>query len=249
VNPVVAWKVCDQLSLAAGPTINYAKVVLRQGITPTSEFKFKGDDTDFGFTCGLLWQPLKKWSFGAKYHSATTMNFEGTASASGSISGASHSTASVPFAQFAAAGVSFRPNEKWNIEADVDWSDWHSLTTVTFNNTPLGNIPYPFNWKSSFLYELGVTRYLEKGYFVSAGYFFSQNSTSERDFTPTVPDTNLHVGSVGFGHKGVRWAWTLAGQIITGPDRVISQDTAFPAANGRYHWMNGSLDFSIRYHF
>jgi hypothetical protein len=94
-----------------------------------------------------------------------------------------------------------------------------------------------------------VTRYLEKGYFVSAGYFFSQNSTSERDFTPTVPDTNLHVGSLGFGHKGVRWAWTFAGQIITGPDRVISQDTAFPAANGRYHWMNGSLDFSIRYHF
>src|SRR5688572_13522518 len=36
VNPVIAWKVCPTLSLAAGPTINYSKAELKQGISPFS---------------------------------------------------------------------------------------------------------------------------------------------------------------------------------------------------------------------
>ncbi|MDB6016200.1 MAG: Membrane protein involved in aromatic hydrocarbon degradation [Pedosphaera sp.] len=251
INPVVAWRVCDHLSVAAGPTFNYSQVSLRQGIvTPGDEFRFKGDGTAFGFTCGVLWQPLEKWSFGAKYHSSTSVNYEGSAHTVGTGFGVptatTDSSGKLPFAQFASGGVSYRPNTNWNIEADIDWTDWGSLDTVTFNNTPLGNVPFPLNWKTSYLLELGATRYLDNGYFVSAGYFFSQNSTTERDFNPVVPDTDLHVGSVGFGHKGLRWGWTVAAQIITGPERTINNGTV---ASGEYHWLNGSLDFSVRYHF
>ncbi|MDB6112565.1 MAG: Membrane protein involved in aromatic hydrocarbon degradation [Pedosphaera sp.] len=256
INPVVAWKVCDELSLAAGPTIDYSQVMLRQGLfSPVpggDEFRFKGSGTDFGFTCGIMWQPFEMWSFGGKYHSATSVNYEGTASTEGLGLGNSHSTARLPFAQFAAAGISFRPTKKWNFEADVDWTDWDSMGTVTFKDTPLGNVPLPLNWKSSYLLEFGVTRYLENGYFVSGGNFFSQNSTSENDFNPVLPDTDLHVGSLGFGHKGERWAWTIAAQFITGPDRTVATSTPSligESANGKYHWMNASLDFSVRYHF
>jgi long-chain fatty acid transport protein len=258
INPVVAWKVCDQLSLAAGPTINYAQVLLRKGVVaPNDEFRFRGDGTDFGFTCGLLWQPFEMWSFGAKYHSATSINFEGSAhtvAGAGPIPTATtDSSARLPFAQFAAVGISFRPNKKWNFEADVDWTDWDSMGSTIFKNTPLGDQPFALNWKSSYLLEFGVTRYLENGYFVSGGYFFSQNSTSEKDFNPILPDTDLHVGSLGFGHKGERWAWTIAAQFITGADRTIGASTPNPfngeSANGNYHWLNGSLDFSVRYHF
>src|SRR5581483_157794 len=84
LHPVVAWKVCDQLSIAAGPTFNVAQVMFRQAVDPAGDkFQFHGDDHDFGYTAGLMWQPVEKWSFGANYHSATKMNFSGTSSALG----------------------------------------------------------------------------------------------------------------------------------------------------------------------
>lgn len=246
-NPVVAWKVTDSLSIAAGPTLNYSQVLLRQGVpvAGADPFQFRGDGYDFSAKCGVLWQPLEKWSFGAQYHGATTIKYDGHASIPNS---SVNTSAEVPFARFFSVGASYRPTKDWNFELDVDWTDWHSMKTITIKNSPLGPAPVPLNWQSSFLVELGGTRYLQNGYLVSAGYFFSQNSTSDANFTTVVPDTNLHVGSVGFGHQGEHLSWMLAAQVIAGPDRVVS--TAMdPAANGSYHWLNGSLNFSVRYHF
>jgi long-chain fatty acid transport protein len=256
INPVIAYQVCPSLSLAAGPTLNYARVKLKQGIiAPGDSFRFDGDDTDAGFNAGLLWQPFEKWSFGLNYRSETKMNFEGDVETRSAIvpSGKRTGTADMPFAQFAMAGISFRPNKDWNIEVGVDWTDWDSMNTVSFENTPLGTVNFPLNWQSSFLYELGVSRYFDNGYFVSAGYFFSENSTSEKNFNPILPDTDLHVGSLGFGYKGEHWRWALSGQIITGPARTVdsSQSTSAigQSANGKYKWFNQSVNFSVAYLF
>src|ERR1044071_865818 len=64
VNPVIAWKILPNLSIAAGPTVNYAKVVLRQGIGlgPGDKFIFEGNGWDIGATAGLLWKPHEKWA-------------------------------------------------------------------------------------------------------------------------------------------------------------------------------------------
>ena len=254
VNPVVAWRVNDQLSLAFGPTINYGDLNLRQGlIAPGDEFKFQGSDMDFGYNAGLLWRPHDQWSFGVKYHSDTTIKFNGTAHTRGVVgpipTAASRSTVSAPFAQFGAAGVSFRPTPRWNIEADVDWTDWASLDTVVFNNTPIGNVPFALNWKTSFLYELGVSYAFDNGYFVGAGYFFSGNSTSDANFNPIVPDTDLHVASLGVGYKGKRWSWAVSGQLIAGPNRQVTGSTSpsliGESANGSYQFFNQAINFSV----
>ena len=258
LTPVAAWKPHETLSLAIGPTINYAQIKIRQGVANaapnTDEFKFKGDDYDFGFSAGVLWQPHPRWSFGASYRSATTIAFAGTASYN--VTGAAaHTTASTDFPQVVIGGISFRPTPKWNIEANVDWTDWDTLKTVTFKGTRnIFGADYNFalNWESSFLYELGVTRYLSKGYFVSGGYFFSQNSISERYFNPIVPDTDLHVGSLGFGNRGKHWRWAVSGQIITGPSRTVSTPLTSAIAqtpNGKYHWFNQAVNLSVGYHF
>lgn len=252
LNPVVAWKVNDKLSLAIGPTVNYADVKLLQGVAaPGDFFHFRGHDFDLGFTFGALWQPVEKWSFGVKYNSATCINFSGHSVTS--YSPRTTTTAEASFPQFIVGGISFRPTPRWNIEANVDWTDWETLNTVTFKRTGQSNIDFPFNWRSSFLYHFGVTRYLDNGYYVSAGYFFSENSTSELNFNPIVPDTDLHVGSVGVGHKGKRWDWALSGQIITGPARVVSSSVSTSligeSANGRYRFFNQAVNFSITYHF
>jgi long-subunit fatty acid transport protein len=99
------------------------------------------------------------------------------------------------------------------------------------------------------MFEFGVTRKLPKNYFVSAGYIFSQNSSPDHDFNPVIPDTDLHLGSIGFGHKGKRWDWTVAYHFGYNPGREVNNDVTFPSANGNYQVLNHAFDVALTFKF
>jgi len=263
INPVVSWQATKSLSLAIGPTINYAKIKFNRGLFSSSSdyFEFRGENFAYGLTAGLLWQPHPKWSFGLNYRMDTTMDFKGSSAYTpgpGVPSSYARTTASVPFPSIVSGGISFRPTPKWNLEFDVDYINWDTLNTVNLEGTRnifRSDLPLPLNWHDSWQYKLGVTRYFDDGWFVSAGYFFSSDTTSSTYYTPAVPDTALHVGSVGFGHDGKRWHWALAGQIIAGPKRNISaapgntNPITTVSAEGKYQLFVPTLTFSVGYSF
>lgn len=253
VNPVVAWQPLPNLSFAVGPTINYGRVELRQGIFlpfAGDEFKFKGIGWDYGFTLSSRWQPSEKLSFGVNYRSPSEMTFRGHSVAM-PYAAEETTRATIQFPQYIMGGISYRPTPEWNFEFNIDWTDWDTLNTVTFEKAS-GNTPFAFNWQSSFLYEFGITRKLNHGYFASIGYFYSENSTSEVNFNPLTPDTNLHVGSLGIGRQLEKWSWAISYQIITGPARTINGSTPSIGgqnADGTFKFFNHSLNFSIGYKF
>jgi len=246
ISPILGWKITPSLSIAAGPTLNFTTLMLRQGAgIPGGEFHYRGNGFAVGGKAGILWQPLPRWSFGASYFSPTTVKYSGDSSFK-PLTGETKTKAEAEFPQFAIAGISFRPNTNWNIEVGVDWTDWDTLNTLVFEGTPFGDVPFPLNWKSSYLVHLGVSRYLRDGYWVAAGYFFSENSTTDRDFNPLVPDADLHVASLGVGHKGEKWSWALSGQIITGPEREINNGGGM---DGSYKFFNQAVNLSVAYRF
>jgi len=250
INPVVAYKPFESLSIAIGPTINYSAAKLRQGIAPPPapyELAFDGDAWSPGFNAGILWQPHPQWSFGAKYFSATTFDYDGVASfnpAAQFLPPPFKTKGHLDFPQIVTGGVSFRPTTNWNIEVDIDWTDWDTVKTAPIDRVGALQL----HWQSSFLYELGATRYFSKGYFVSAGFFYSEASTPERYYTPLVPDTDLYVLSLGIGQKGKHWSWSLAHQEIWGYFRTVSH-AIDPSVNGRYKLYTPSISFSVGYHF
>jgi long-chain fatty acid transport protein len=249
LNPVVAYQIGSSLSVAIGPNINYSQAKLRQQATaliPGSSFTFEGDDIGFGFNAGVLWQPHAKWSFGLNYRSASTIDYEGdgTFSPEPPLPAKTDSSAEFKFPQIITGGVSYRPTPDWNLEVNVDWTDWNTLNTVAIKNVG----PLPLNWESSFFYEAGVTRFLGKGYFMSAGYFFSEASTPDDNFTPIVPDTDLHIGSFGVGRKGERWDWAMAVQVIGGGYRKVTGNVN-PTVDGSYKIFTPTISGSISYRF
>lgn len=258
-NPVVAWKVLPSLSLAAGPTFNYSDIEFTRGlVTATDLFKYDATGFSLGFNAGALWQPITQLSFGANYRSSSTMDYGGLANYNNGAGGnkSAQTEAHVPFPQIASGGISYRPTPNWNFEADVDWSDWSTLGTVHLDGTKniFGfNLPIQFNWHDSWFYEFGATRYLPNGWSISAGYFFSGDTTSSKNFTPAIPDTDLHVGSLGVSHKGEHWTWALAAQIIAGPARDITDSQPNPftgqSANGKYQLFVPTVSLSVGYRF
>lgn len=260
VNPVVAWKACPAFSVAIGPTFNFSTLYLRNGLVspvpvPNDEFKFDGDNWGYGFNAGILIRPHPKWSIGVNYRSASSVDYDGTTTVKSPIpmipSGKVSTRLDADFPQIISGGVSFRPTPHWNIEVNVDYTDWDTLNTLTFKGTSslLGNdATLPLDWHGSWFYQAGVSYFFDSGYYVSAGYFFSSETTSEKYFNPAVPDTNLNVGSVGFGYKGKHWRWAVAAQIIAGPYREID-NAAASVVDGKYQLWTPTLSASLGYHF
>ena len=266
MNPIVAWKVLPSLSIVAGPTFNYSRIDLVYGLLPApspyfpaDQSEFKGDGWSYGFNAGALWQPHPQWSFGASYRSSSCMDYHGDFSVhdlppTGLSSSASGASSKLEAPQIVIGGISYRPTLKWNLEFDVDWADWTSVKNLAIQGATIDGAPVPYNrtldWQASFMYEVGVTRYFDNGYYLSAGYFYSEASTSSLYFTPMVPDTDLHIGSLGGGYKGQTWSWALALQIIGGGWRNVTADPSVnQTVNGRYKLFTPTLSFSVGYHF
>ena len=249
VNPVIAWQPHETFSIGIGPTLNYSDASLEQSlpVPGLDQFKFKGDGFDFGFNAGLLWQPIKQLSFGVNYRHQTTINYHGDSEFTPLPK--TKTEASLRYPQFVVFGVSYRPTENWNFEFNVDWTDWDNVNSTTFHGArfPAGLV---FDHQSTFMYEFGVTRQLPKNYFVSVGYFYSENSVPDATFNPLIPDSNLHLGSIGFGHKGERWDWAFAYHFgYNGDGRVVSGSPFGGLADGRYETLNHGLNASVVFKF
>ena len=261
VNPIMALKITDTLSVAAGPSVNYVRAKLARGIVvPGDEFIFEGEGVAYGFNVGILWAPHRMHSFGATYRSATKVELSG------------HSRVRIPafdvatpigpftvprleteedgnvdfnFPQTITVGYSFRPTPDWNFEFNLDWTDWDSLNTLTLNQKS-GDLALPFNWESSFLYQFGVTRSLPMWFNVSAGYIYSENSVPNESFSPLIPDSNRHVISFGVGQRFDHLSWDLAYQYAYGPHRRIDNGTL---ANGTYRFESHAVSLTLGYAF
>lgn len=255
-NPVIAYQVNSSLSVAVGLTYNYSDINIAQNLTgPFNEFEFEGDGDAIGFNLGVLWQPNEKWSFGLNYRSETEVDYKGNSEVTGAfpVTGRSSTSTSLVFPQHIDVGVSYRPNKKWNIEVNVDWTDWDSVDQSILQGTPLGNLVFPFHYRSSFMYEVGVTRYLENGYYVSAGYIYSENSVPSRNLSPLNPDANLHLGSIGIGRKMEKISWSFGYHFAYNGGRGVSGNQSSSLigenSNGNFDVFNHAANFSITYQF
>jgi long-chain fatty acid transport protein len=159
--------------------------------------------------------------------------------------------ATFPFPEVLIAGYSYRPTPEWNLEADIDWTNWNCLKTVPIAGG--GNpVSLVFNWKASCFYELGATRYLPNGWQVSAGYTYSENSVPDASFNPAVPDANRHFlnAGVGYAQGSVRIALTVQ-HALAGTRRVNGGPRSwYPyTVDGAYKTSIDALALSVDYRF
>ena len=259
INPVVSWQITNSLSIAAGPTFNYGRTGLKQGIAPlgffggADAFEFEGDGWSVGWNAGLMWRPHPMHSFGVTYRSQTDIEFKGSAHTvvPGLADFRETASAGIKFPQNVVAGYSFRPTPKWNFEINIDWTDWDNLNTVNLRKAS-GDVILPFNWKSSLFYEFGASYKFDNGITASAGYIYSENSVPTESFNPLVPDSNRHIFSAGIGKQWQNWDFDLAYQYAHGPTRTVNRAPLFPgetSPNGTYQFDSHAISLSAGYRF
>jgi long-chain fatty acid transport protein len=274
INPVLAMKVLPELSVGAGVMVNYAKMEMNQGLlrfqSPQANFfSFTGDGWSVGYNAGILWQPDPVISLGANFRSSALMNFEGNTDFQLQprpyfTPQQRNAQVSFDFPLTAVVGLSYRPTPKWNIETDVNYTGWDSFDNATIQQSapPVSrpfdqNIPINLGWQNSWMYELGITRYLGSGWRVSAGYAFNENSVPNKYYTPLAADMDRHFFSVGAGFMGKIFNFDIAYQFGYGPDHTVSgsnpstKPSQFSGqnANGTYSFYSHAVSVSAGWHF
>lgn len=269
MNPVLAYKISPTLSVAGGVLLDYSEFKQRQGIRPpyrpfNNYFQFEGDGWTAGWNLGVLWQPHEKLSLGATFRSATQIDYRGnTEVLLQPVTNPAFTTGadlSYDFPMTAVLGVSYRPTPQWNLEFNVDYTDWSALDTFTLyqdQQPPSGVqqiIPINLQWQASWMYSLGVTHYLPDGWQLSAGYLFNQNSVPDAYYSPLVADLDRHFVSVGAGHRGESWTFDVTYQLGYGPPHTVtgSQAPSRPSqifgnqnGDGTYEWISHAILISV----
>jgi long-chain fatty acid transport protein len=273
INPVVAIKLSPSLSVGGGVMVNYAKLDMHQGLlasaTPlTNFFNFTGDGWSVGYNAGILWQPYEKISFGATFRSSANLNFQGNTDFElqrRPYPTPTHRNAEADFTfpLTTVFGVSYRPTPKWNLEVDANYTGWNSFGTTTIKQSPAvvnpftNNVLVNLNWKASWMYEFGATRYFDNGWHVSAGYVFNENSVPDKFYTPLAADLDRDFFSLGAGYNGKTFDFDLAYQFGYGPTHTVNGSTpsttpgsdAGQSADGKYGFTSSALIVSVGMHF
>ncbi|MBK1881059.1 outer membrane protein transport protein [Luteolibacter pohnpeiensis] len=246
----LAYELTDELSVGVSLSANYADLKLAQGIygVPGSYFKFTGDGFAPAASIGLRWQPLEKHAFGFNFTTQSDFTLRGRTDSNLLPDDSSSNMNFITPARLA-AGYSYRPAPGWNLEANVEWIDWDSLNTLKLKTSSAGgdSVAVPFEWESSFIYELGVSYTTPSGYVIAAGYDYNESAQPDQNFNPGVSDADRHWFNAGFGHRGDCSDWMLAYQF--GYSNRDVTGSSVPEANGRYEARHHALVFSWNYRF
>ncbi|WP_323696849.1 OmpP1/FadL family transporter [Thiorhodovibrio litoralis] len=211
-SPTLTYKVSDQLSLSAGADLYWLKsATLNSSLTDLS-----GDGTGWGFNLSALYKQ-ERWSLGANFHSAATVQVTGSYrplndtlaalyAQTGGLSG-------LPPAQSAELdlnlpwrlqlGARYKLTPKLAIEFDWTRMGWSEFNRITVESRTSGQtlLEDQNQWEDSNAYRLGLTYQLTPATLLRFGYAYDENAQPDDYFSARVPDNNRQLISLGVGHQ------------------------------------------------
>lgn len=194
VNPSVAFKLSDTLSLGAGLNIQWIEAVLthRQPLgappAPVPLVKIKGDDYGWGYNLGALWQATPATRIGLAYRSEVDYTLDGTSSTSDPSVGPLNGpvTAEVTMPDSASLSLFHKLSSRWDLLADVTWTGWSDFDDLPIRGAV--NKTTPENWENILRYSLGATWHMSEKLSLRGGVAYDEAPVSDLDRTPRIPD-------------------------------------------------------------
>ena len=190
LNPSIAYKVSETLSLGAGLNIQWIEAELTNRIPVYGGplVTIKGDDYGWGYNLGALWQVTPATRIGLSYRSEVDYTLEGKSSTSGPVVGFLDGpiTAEVTLPDSASLSVFYKLSPQWDLLADVTWTGWSDFDDLPIEGTI--NKTSPENWKDILRYSLGVTWHMSDKLSWRGGVAYDEAPVSDIDRTPRIPD-------------------------------------------------------------
>jgi len=204
INPSIAWKVNDQLSLGGGLNVQRVEATLTNNISPAapgSLMTVDGDDYGWGWNLGVLWQPATGTRIGLSYRSEVDYTLEGTLASNVSLPlpPSGEVTADLTLPASASLSVFHKLSPNVDVLADVTWTGWSSFDrlAVVYTSIAYPLPPTPENWDDNWRYSLGATWHMSDAWSLRGGVAYDETPVPDFYRTPRIPDGSRTWLSVG----------------------------------------------------
>jgi long-chain fatty acid transport protein len=208
-NPNVAFKLNDDLSLAAGVAYVHLRATLEKtanlGGPPAvadRNFRLSGDGDGWGFNAAVMYKITQSVNAGLSYRSRVKIDVDGDAELTGGatpISGSGSTSITLPdLVQF---GVSYKASDNLTLNADLEYTVWSTYDKIQVtSNIPLFNATDQKKWENVWCLRIGGQYKLSDQWKVRAGYLYDQNPVKEEYFETRTPDSDRQGVTIGVGY-------------------------------------------------
>lgn len=212
VNPSVAYRINQNLSIGGGIQVDYTKVTLSQALNfgaTDGKSTVQGDDYGFGGNLGLLWEFSPTSRVGINYRSqiqhtiSGKAKFEGVPTLYRTSARFADDTASADLTtpDLISVGLYHELSPQWAVMSDVQWTRWSSFKElrIKFGNGRNDSV-VDESWHDTWFLSLGATYSTESAGKFHFGIAYDQSATDDAHRTARVPDSNRYWVSAGYSY-------------------------------------------------
>jgi len=265
LQPSIAYRVTDWLSIGVGANIQYAYASLTSFLDtgaaigpPGSADSFlhvDGSDFGFGANVGILIEPIEGTRLGIHYRSELEQNLSGDAVlevhpafpvvGGGTFVGTAKADLTLP--DTVAISLFHQLTDDITLLGDATWTQWSDVPSLVINiaGVPIasGQAITPLGWKDTWRFSAGVIWQATDEFALRLGYAYDESPVPSATLrTPRVPDDNRHWATVGGTYEvddGVDLSLAYA-HLFVGDVPIANNDpSAVP------HFVVGSFDSSV----
>lgn len=206
LNPNLAWKVNDRLSLAVGLDAMYFDITLTRNI-PTLDLLLHNEADAFGFggNAALSYKITDDLGFGLVYRSEIVQKLKGEGYVNG-LPGAYDIWEDFTLPQSISAGLNYKGIDRWNIGAIATWTGWSSYDNLTIHfDQPLlgriGEFGADKDWGDSWRFGIGAEYKLSEFASIAFGYVYDQDPINLDMADYLIPAGDRNIFSIGMTTK------------------------------------------------
>ena len=237
INPSLAYKLNEQLSLGFGINIAHNSIHFKQGFplvyslagAPANNYAdIKGDAWGYGYNFGVMYSVTPATRLALTYRSQIKFDLEGKYDADTPVAYASFADhdikATLKTPDSASLALSQKLGDQIELLADITWTGWSVIDTIKVYDDDSGvnvaNLSY--NFKDTWRYGIGVNYQFNDQWKLRAGVAYDKTPVkSDEDRTMTLPDSDRTWLSFG-----ARYSLSKASSIDVGYTHLFFKDAS-----------------------
>jgi len=263
VNPNVAYRLSDSLSVAVGLDYMILQATLERMLSPVTIFRLNGEGTGLGANAAMKYKANEQVNLGLSYRSAINIKVDGNANVVGQpFTFTNSAQTEITLPGLFQAGVSYKASDKLTINTDLEYTWWSTYDRlVVQSNTILALTGGATNtsidekdWKNTWIFRIGGQYQLSDQWKIRAGYVYDQNPVPSGRFETSLPDSDRQGLSIGTGYTSGSITVDVSYLYLRFNNRTINNSLAGGSApvaslNGEYKSVAQLAGITIGYKF
>lgn len=195
LNPALAYRLNDVVSLGIGLNYVHSKVEFHQMVPVAAATQrravLQGDDDAWGYNLGAMFQFSPGTRVGLAYRSRIKLHLEGQQAIQDVLRRPVNASMETP--DNLSLALHQRLNARWDLLADVTWTNWRSIKTINAVSTTTG-LPVAvlnYNFRDTYRVGIGANYQLDEAWKLRVGTAYDKTPVpSAADRTMTLPDAD-----------------------------------------------------------